>query len=106
METIFSTDNLPKRRLIVQMTLANRFAAGAGREISAMREKVARQVAQKCVEFDDLVEITIDGPFIQVQADCIVMTQNELADLMRAQFRAGLDHARGFLSIVERGGAA
>ena len=98
MDTIFNTDNLPKRRLVVQMTIANRFAAGAGREISAMREKIARQLAQKCVECDDLVEIVADDLFLKVQADCIIMTQNELADLMRAQFKAGLEHARGFMT--------
>lgn len=101
--TVFNMDLLPNRRLIVQMTLANRFASNVGQEIIAIREKLAREIAQKCIECNDLVEIVPDGVFVKVQADCIVMTSEELADLMRKQFKAGLEHAHGFMPVYEKG---
>lgn len=106
LHTVFNMDNLPNRRLIVQTTLANRFAANVGREIFSIRENLAREIAQKCIECDDLVQIVADGHFVKVQADCIVMTSDELAALMKKQFSAGLEHARGFMPTYESGALA
>jgi hypothetical protein len=99
--TVFSTDDLPKRRLVVKATLATRSAINAEREIVILREQMVRQIAQKCVEHDDLVRIVPDGPFVSLTVDCIVLTTDELADLMRRQFHAGLEHARQFTRTWE-----
>jgi hypothetical protein len=97
MNTIFSTDDLPKRRLYLKQTLANRNANDAGREISIMREQITKQIAQKCVENGELVSIVASDMFVAVVADCIILTTDELDALMRKQFRAGIDHARNFM---------
>lgn len=102
MDAIFSIDDLPKRRLAIKSTLANRFASDVGREVVIMRDKIARQIAQKCAECDDLVTITPNGPFLEVRADCIIMTTDELAELMRKQFRSGIEHATHFMPLHDR----
>lgn len=98
---VFDMDRLPKRNFRAQQIIANRYAVAVGQQIEQARYRLSRQIAELCVKHNDLVEIVTDGPFLKIQADCIVLTQEELADLMRKQFKAGLEHARGFMPVWE-----
>jgi adenylate kinase len=101
MRTVFNFDDLPKRNLYIKKTLTNLNAREVGQEISILREQIVKEVARKCAEHDGLVTISPSGVFVEVVADIIVLTSDEFADLMRRQFRDGLEHAHQFMGMAD-----
>lgn len=99
LQVAFSTDHLPKRRLSVTATIVERYAGSSNNEISMLKNEVERAIARACAKDNDLVKIGAANGYVQLSADCIVMTTDEFAKVMRDQFDAGMQHARRFGSV-------
>ena len=76
------------------------FAVGprqsAGEITVMMRRKVSQAVTEKMLDRSDMFSIKIEKGYGEVAADIVALTHEELADLLRKQFRAGVAHASGF----------
>jgi arginine utilization protein RocB len=57
----------------------------------------ARKLAQKILDKEKFFSLKIDKDYGQMQADVIVLTQEEYTNILKAKFKAGMDHARGFM---------
>lgn len=94
--SVFDSERLPGRRLRAITTITNRYAADVGRQIEKVRYDIARQIGELCAKNEELVKIEAEGPLIELRADLIVLTEGELHDLLREQFKAGIEHANSF----------
>jgi hypothetical protein len=64
--------------------------------LSLTRGKVVRACAELIAAEDKYFSTQIKNGYGRTCVDVVVMTHDELAELMRKQFRAGIDHAQGF----------
>lgn len=101
--TIHSTDDPPPRKLAVKAQFAVRDAIPDGAVISILRDNAARDIAQKIIDESKFFEVKIDKMFGVLRADVIVLTEQEYVDLMRNQFRKGVDYAHGFMPTSYEG---
>ena len=107
---ITSLDQLPERRIAVQTQLFVSRHLTNDREIAIVKERMAMQIARKILEKDDLFNTRIEDfvawghKVMYVEADCIILTQEEYANIMREKFSQGLQHAQGFMPVQEIGG--
>lgn len=98
MTEVFNSDILAKlRRLNVKNTVALHAHESLGREISIVKERMARQIAQKIMESPEFFKQENGGQYVTYHANVIVLTDDELAQVLREQFRKGIDHASGFM---------
>lgn len=94
---IFSTEDLPKRRIGVRQVISNRMNENIGLQMQLTREKMFRMLSAQLAGDEQFVQMTATPDFVTLDIDCIVLTQDELRALMQAQFKAGIQHAQGFL---------
>ena len=89
---IFDTQELPGRHLhsTAQFSLSQ---YGNGRLIIESRQEVARACAELIVNDGDFFDYKERFGYATVRVDVVVMTQQELRQLMRNQFEAGQNHA-------------
>ena len=68
-----------------------------GELVSLIEEQQARNLAKKIISDQKFFDLKISSDYGSIRADIIVMTNQELADIMREYFRKGVDHAQGFM---------
>ena len=66
--------------------------------LSKARSSISRQAAEKIVEQPRFFRLEVKDEYCTVEADMIVMTQDEYCEAMQKKFREGIDHANGFVS--------
>lgn len=101
MNEIFDINKLPDRRLSVRQVMALDSRIDIGEAIRIAKQQMARQLAQKIIDSDQFFWSRGDkiAQFSTVEygADCIVLTQEEYAQLKRNSFKEGIEHASGFM---------
>lgn len=93
MKTIFDSENMPGRRFKANLTFENTFQID-GEAVCAARSNIRNRIAQVCADDDDLVKITANANVINVSANCVILTEDELASLLEKQFSAGVEYER------------
>jgi hypothetical protein len=101
MNEIFDINKLPERRLSIRCMISIDSRIDIGEVIHMSKQKMARQLAQKIID-DDQFFWSRDDKIAQFStleygADCIVLTQEEYAQLKRQSFKEGVEHASGFM---------
>lgn len=99
MTEVFSTTDMPTKRLYVKASFALWNTTDLGRAISIGKQNMARQIAEMVVADDTFFKSQGDGLYVHYFANVIVMTDDELARIQREAFDAGLRHARGFFPM-------
>ena len=89
----------------VRLSVNSQFAVhqheSFGEVLSVIKEQQARKLAQKIQIEKKFFDLKIDSGYGTLRSSIIVMTDQELADLLREQFRKGVDHAQGFMPTWE-----
>lgn len=97
MNKVFSVFDIPTSRLHIDTTVALH-QGDEGRVIHLAREQATKRLAAMISELPKALSVSTPMPgYCKVSADVIVLTSEEFADLMQRQFRAGVDHAQGFM---------
>ena len=74
----------------------------AGELITHLRESAAKQMAREVCKKDGFFNVAIDSSGFGVQhMDCVVLTQEEYASALQKQFKAGVQHASGFMNYKD-----
>jgi len=101
MNEIFDINKLPERRLSVRSVFSIDSRMNIGEAIEMCKQKMARQLAQKIIDSDEFFWSRGDKiaqfSTLEYGADCIVLTQEEYAQLKRNSFKEGIEHASGFM---------
>lgn len=94
---VFNSDDLPKRMLRVTHTLpAN--VKDVGAQMQYARQDILRRIADVIAKDDRFVKLVpSDGMFVHLNADFVVLTTDEYAELCREKFREGMQHATRFM---------
>lgn len=99
MRTLFDSDETPSRRLVLKHTVVLDHRTN-DEALRIVQEKMARRLAQTIMESEKFFKTRAyndTGPtVVEYAADCIILTQDEYADLHRKIFREGVEHARYF----------
>jgi len=99
MTQIYSSEDLPPRRLQIQALHQCNTRLDYGSMIQMQKENMARRIAQVIVDEKKFYDISIENDLAKMRVDVMVLTQDEYADIMRKQFKAGLNHAAGFMPM-------
>jgi hypothetical protein len=101
MNEIFDINKLPERRLSSRCMIAIDSRIDINEAIHMSKQKMARQLAQKIIDDDQFFWSRGDKiaqfSTLEYGADCIVLTQEEYAQLKRQSFKEGVEHASGFM---------
>ncbi len=65
--------------------------------IHIIRQKAARMLSERIMDEPKFYNLKIDKSYGELRVDVMVMTQVEYMDLCKRQFKAGLEHAQGFM---------
>lgn len=95
MTPVFDHDKLQGRRLAARQEFAIP-KYELDHALHLLREKMARQLSRTILEQEDFFLLKIQGEYGTLRADCFVLTEDELASVMRDQFKKGIEHANGF----------
>lgn len=101
--TVTSTADLINRRLQIHKVIAMDRPGEADYEMHKVKRDMAMALADKIMEKDDFFNLRYEDlaaygtRMMIVNADCIVITQQEFYNLMRDQFAKGVHHATGFM---------
>ena len=103
MNEIFSADELPDRRLAIQSVISTQHHMKIGQAIMLSQENMARQIARKIMDGEPFFKTATrkmgDTKMLEIRADCIVLTTEELRDLKMKSFSQGVSHAQGFMPL-------
>ncbi len=105
MTKIFDSEDVPKRRMYIEkvhVLMRNESTEDAVRN---MRRNMATALAHKILETEPFFFSVIDDvagfTALRVEADCFVLTRQELKELMQSKFSDGVNHAQGFYPVPE-----
>lgn len=62
-----------------------------------LRVEQSRKLALDIMSHRKFFELKIDRDYGTLRADIVVMTNQELADILREHFHKGVDHAQGYM---------
>lgn len=100
MNEIFDLKKLPERRVFVSKLIALHKHEDISREIQIIKEEIARRVAEVLLKDQSFFWSKGGqcGGFATLEygANCIVLTDEEFAEVKRQSFQDGIQHASGF----------
>ena len=70
-----------------------------GRLLSEQRQRLAHQLAHKILDEEKFFLLKSDGRTATLKAGAVVMTEEELRQLMQDQFSKGVEHMRRFAPV-------
>lgn len=101
MTPIYDTNDVPLR-LHVQQQFATHQHEELDAVLRILKEKSARMLAQKILDDKKFFDLKIERGYGSLRSSVIVMTEQEYADKLQSQFKAGALHAQGFMPKWEK----
>jgi len=97
MTPITSTEDQIPLRLSIRTEFALHDHETMGQVLYEVKNKQARQLAEKILSIPKFFELKADSAYGAMRADVICLTQEDYTNILRERFKAGVDHARGFM---------
>lgn len=97
MTPITSTQDEVPLRLAIQSQFAVHSHDNLGYLLHEIKRKQAHQLAEKILSEDKFFKLDIDKEYGSMRADVICLTQEEYANILKEKFKAGIQHAQGYM---------
>lgn len=96
---VFSSDDLPERRLQLTQVFVSRYR-DLGEAMALARRQMIQKLAHAIGEDDRFIKVVPDdGMTVALRADVVVVTTDELRALLLQKFKEGVNHATSFMPV-------